>query len=450
MKYKRPKATRSNQRTVALFTVVLIALCAWGVHHIYKTVAALQGKSTGGLEYVFALSFIVLALTMLLSVFDTPKKVNRRQQAYLNKLNLATIIPCYNEDPELLQRCIDALISQSRRPNEIVVVDDGSTISNYREVKRWAKERAKNANVKFTWKRTANSGKRHAQSVAIKLTPKADIYLTVDSDGILDREAIKEGLKPFIDKKVKSVAGVVMSLNNRKNLLTRFTDLWFLTGQLIDRSSFSAVGSVLVNSGVLAFYDANLLRKYLDSYTNEMFFGAHVELSDDSMLTMYAISEGRAVQQTSSFAFTAMPESVGHHLRQYVRWMRGAFIRTWWRFKYLPMDGYAYWSHLFGWVQMLIATTIFIAFFVVNPVFQRQVAPYLIVIPVLVSYGQALRYLTIHRSDESFKSQLLTFSLAIVSTFWTFFVLRVVRWYSIITCRRTGWVTRETVEVKAA
>ena len=386
---------------------------------------------------------------MVLSALDRPKKVNRRQQAHLNKLNLAAIIPCYNEDPVLLARCIDSLIYQSRKPSEIVVVDDGSTIANYSEVRKRAKEKAKRANIKFIWKRTANGGKRHAQSVAIGLTPNVDIYLTVDSDGILDREAIKEGLKPFIDDSVKSVAGVVMAINNRKNLLTRFTDLWFLTGQLIDRSAFSTVGSVLVNSGVLAFYDAKMLRKYLNSYTNESFFGVHVELSDDSMLTMYALAEGKAVQQTTSFAFTAMPETVSHHIRQYIRWMRGAFIRTWWRFKYLPMDGYAYWSHFLGWVQMLITTVIFVAFFILNPVVQKMMAPYLIVIPILIGYGIALRYLTVRRSDESFKSQLFTFSLAIVSTIWTFFVLRFVRWYSILTCKRTGWVTRESVEVNA-
>ncbi len=402
------------------------------------------------MEYIFAFTFFMFSLTMLLSIFDRPKKVNRRQQAYLNKLNLAVVIPCYNEDPLLLTRCINSLISQSRKPNEIVLVDDGSTNSTYRDVRRHAMAKARRAGIKLTWKRTANFGKRHAQSVGIRLTPKADIYLTVDSDGILDRKAIKEGMKPFIDSEVKSVAGVVMAINNRKNILTRFIDLWFVTGQLIDRSAFSVVGSVLVNSGVLAFYEADLLRKYLDSYCNESFFGVHVELSDDSMLTMYAIAEGKAVQQTTSFAFTAMPETVSHHLRQYVRWMRGAFIRTWWRFKYLPLNGYAYWSHLLGWVQMLIATVVFLAFFIVDPVVQRQIIPYFILIPILVGYGQGLRYLTVKRSDESFKSQLLTFTLAIFTTVWSFFVLRAVRWYSILTCRKGGWATRETVEVKIA
>jgi hyaluronan synthase len=35
----------------------------------------------------------------------------------------------------------------------------------------------------------------------------------------------------------------------RRTCMTRITDLWFVTGQLVDRSAMSAMGSVIVNSG---------------------------------------------------------------------------------------------------------------------------------------------------------------------------------------------------------
>ena len=188
-----------------------------------------------------------------------------------------------------------------------------------------------------------------------------------------------------------------------------------------------------------------MLRKYLDSYCNETFFGVHVELSDDSMLTMYALAEGKAVQQTTSFRLHYHARTVNHHLRQYIRWMRGAFIRTWWRFKYLPLNGYAYWSHFLGWLQMLITTLIFLSFFVRNPVVQKQTGAVL----DSNSYSDRLRsgfeISNRQKSDpmRHLQSQLFTVSLSVLTTLWTFFVLRVVRWYSIVTCRRTGWITRD-------
>ncbi|HEY4964177.1 MAG TPA: glycosyltransferase [Candidatus Saccharimonadales bacterium] len=386
---------------------------------------------------------------MSLAILDRPKKVSKSEQTILNRLSVVAIIPAYNEDPLLLERCISSIIIQSRKPQKVIIIDDGSNQSDYSEVKKWAFEKGKSSGVKILWKRTPNGGKRHAQYTAINMARRANIYLTVDSDSVLDKNAIKEGLKPFIDPRVKSVAGVVMLLNSQKNFLTRFTDLWFVMGQMVDRAAMSTMGSVLVNSGALAFYDGKVIRKNLEGYINELFFGQRIELSDDSLLTLYAIAEGKAVSQTSSFAFSAMPENISHHLRQYVRWMRGAFIRTFWRFKYLPLNGYGYWTHLLGWIQMFISLFIFFAIFVITPAITGKLLPVLILVPILVGYGEGLFYLTIKRSDVSFKSQMLTYSTSIFATFWSFFVLRFVRWYAIVTCRKAGWGTRETVEVTA-
>jgi hyaluronan synthase len=209
----------------------------------------------------------------------------------------------------------------------------------------------------------------------------------------------------------------------------------------------SSMGSVLVNSGPLALYRADLIHDNLDGYLNETFAGRPVEFSDDSMLTIYALARGRAVQQPTAFAFTLMPEKLSHHLRQYVRWMRGATIRSVWRFRYLPLGSYAYWGHLLGWVQMLLGTLIFLMLFVVQPVIDWRYSPLLLLIPVCVGYAQSLRYLSFTRSDETFRSQLITFLLTPIATLWAFFVLRAVRWYGMATCLRTGWGTRQNVEV---
>jgi hyaluronan synthase len=126
--------------------------------------------------------------------------------------------------------------------------------------------------------------------------------------------------------------------------------------------------------------------------------------------------------------------------------MRGAFIRTWWRYKYLPLNNYAYWGHLLGWIQMVLSTGIFIMLFVIGPA-NGQFNPYYIIVPVLVGYGQNLRYLTFRRRDESLRSQVFTWLLSPVASLWAFFVLRGVRWYAMSTCLKTGWGTREDVEI---
>jgi hyaluronan synthase len=438
------------QPRAVLFLGALLAgvLALWALHHALALSRALSGESNQFFA-VFFLAFLLLVWQMVLSFLERPHVVDAEERARLDAARLVVNVPCYNEDPEALRQCLASMLAQTRRPDVVHVVDDGSSV-DYDAVRRWFCEAAPQAGIEAVWVRQDNAGKRRAQGVTVRANPDADFYLTVDSDAVLDPRAVEEGLKPFADARVQSVAGVVMLANVRRNFLTRASELWFVVGQLIDRSAMSAMGGVLVNSGALAFYRGSLLRRHLDGYLNETFFGRPVELSDDSMLTIYALTEGRAVQQPTSFAFTLMPERYGHHRRQYIRWMRGAFIRSWWRFKYLPLGSYAYWTHLLGWVQMALSTGTFLTFFVYVPLaVDPGLLPYFLVVPLLVGYGQSLRYFTVRREDMSRWEHVQIYLLTPVVAMYSFFVLRLLRYYAIATCRRTGWGTRQQVELTA-
>jgi hyaluronan synthase len=454
------------------------------VRHVSSAAATFAGEGSR-FSLVFTVAFALLVWQTVLAYCERARTVTPAQQLELDALNVVVAVPVYNEDPEALRRGLESLMAGTRRPQLICVVDDGSTDADYTGVLAWMVDNAPRHGVQWRWERQDNAGKRHAQGRVFASTPKADIYFTVDSDAIMDPHALDEALKPFADPKVQSVAGIVLALNNRialgadraagettggrvrrlarnagANLLCRMTDLWFVTGQLTDRSALSTMGSVLVNSGPLALYRAPMIRANLDGYLNETFFGRRVEFSDDSMLTIYALTAhkgARAVQQPTAFAFTLMPQTLGQHRRQYLRWMRGAFIRSWWRFKYLPLSSYAFWGHLLGWAQMAMGVVVFAALFLVDQA--RAVVSdtahatpiwWLLLVPILVGYAQALRYMAIARTDEPRWSQWLTFALCPLATLWAFFVLRVVRWYAMATPLVTGWGTRQTVEITLA
>lgn len=425
--------------------LLITVLVLWSVRHVLNLLGILS--KGGEVSWIWLFAFALVFMQMFLSFLEKPFVPKIEDQEVLDTACLVVNVPVYNEDPEILRNCLYSLLNQSRKPNCIFVVDDGSTV-DYSEVKSWFVAQAASLGMTYKWERQPNAGKRHAQGRTVNGSPEADFYLTVDSDAFLDHRAVEEGLKPFAKPEVQSVAGVVM-VSNRVNFLTKMTDLWFLIGQLVDRSSMSAIGAVLVNSGVLAFYRASLLRDNLEGYLNEEFFGRRVELSDDSMLTIYALLRGKAVQQQTAFAFTMMPETYSHHRRQYLRWMRGAFIRTWWRFKYLPLCSFAYWLHFLSWVQMVLSTVTFGVLFVYAPLVVPEAVPFFIIVPLLVGYGQALRYFMVRRSDMSIKEQSLMYALTPVVVLYGFFVLRVLRFYAIFTCLKTGWGTRQKVEVSA-
>lgn len=429
--------------------VILAAAAAWVAHHILAVLGALDGQGHA-FTYAYAGMFLFLVVQFGAAYLERPAKVTDRMQAALDKLHVVGLVPAYNEDPAALRACLESMIFQTRKPQTIYVVDDGSKHTDgYQGIKRWFLDVAPVHGINAAWHIQKNAGKRHAQTAAVVSTPDADIYWTVDSDTVSDPEALAELLKPFADPDVQSVAGIVLAANVRSSFLTRFTDLWFVAGQLTDRSSLSLVGSVWVNSGPIAAYRAAVIRDNLQAYLTETFFRRRVPFSDDSLLTLFAMLRGRTVQQPTAFAYSLMPEKLSHFSRMFLRWMRGSFIRSWWRIRYLPLRSFGWWAHVLRWTQSVAATVLFVAVMVVSPIieFNPAALPWMVGVPIVVGYAQTLRYMTLRRSDQSTLYQWGTWALTPVAVIFALVWLRAIRWYGVATCWKTGWGTRKTVEV---
>src|SRR5262249_50535195 len=158
-------------------------------------------------------------------------------------------LPVYNEDPQTLRLVICSLFAQERLPDRIQIVVNGPNPPDYRTViAEFYSLGAFYPQVECSWVQTPVPGKRDAQAITVRDGGQADIFVTVDSDTILDRMAILEGLKPFADPEITSVAAILITFNAHKNFLTRLTEVWFTTFQTFLRAAWSRLGCVLVNS----------------------------------------------------------------------------------------------------------------------------------------------------------------------------------------------------------
>jgi hyaluronan synthase len=212
----------------------------------------------------------------------------------------------------------------------------------------------------------------------------------------------------------------------------------------------SFLGSVLVISGGLAFYRANIIRKNLKGYLNEKFLNMPINISDDSMLTLFALYKGKTVQQPTAIAFNMMPEKFSHHVRQQIRWQRGSFIRSFWRVKYLPVFSFGFFRQVNSWVGQALSTLVILLIFSTQLVqINSEIIYTFILVGMATNYMQTLKYLTITRSDESLKDRLLIFLLySPIISLWSMFIFKPLRIYSMLTCVKSGWGTRQNVEVK--
>ncbi len=454
-----PSARLRRSVAVMVGALSMTALAGWAAHHAVRV--SHFGSHTGSrLAVVWLMTFFFVAAQTVLFLWERPHRLTPRVKRQLDKMHVAVLIPAYNEDDEYLRLGLLSLLGQTRKPDSVYVVDDGSTSTTYDNVRRWWEGAARSAAIHTVWQRVPNGGKRHAQAHGVRISPQADVYVTVDSDSCLDKNALDQLLLPLANPKVMSSAGVIMATNNRGpkrptggkallvwpmyKLMCRVTDLWLVTSQLVDRSSLSAVGSVMVNSGPLAAYRASIIRDNLDGYLGESFSGRPVNLSDDSLLTLYALIRGKTVQQPTAFAFSAMPERYGHLHRMYLRWMRGSTIRSLWRLRYLPVTRLAYWIHLSRWFQVVLTTIVLTWLLLVNPLRHGLYpTPLFLVVPFLIGWAQGMRYLVVQRSDESTFSRLITWLMMPVAVVFSWTVLRWLRWYGAATCKNTGWGTRQ-------
>ena len=433
-------------------TAVLLIVSAAGVTALAWRHAAELMNGHDQLAGIWAGLSVLMVAILLLGWLDRPKKASRAQARQLGLLRVTVNVPVYNEDPQALKLVARALARQTRPPQRVEFVDDGSDRFSYADVRDdLVLLGLEHPGIEFRWvrtERTADSGKRAAQAVTFRGDPHADVFATIDSDTVLEARAIEEGLKPFADPRVQSVAAILLVYNAGTNLLTALTEIWLAVYQLGVRAAWSRLGCVLVNSGGLAFYRGGIVRDALPAYLGETFAGRKVSYSDDAMLTFFALLRGRTVQQPTCFAFTIMPEKTGHHVRQQLRWMRGNIIRTFWWFRYLSPLRLGWWLAFIAWTTFVITTGLMLTLFVISPALagHRPGMPSLPVIAGL-SYLASLRALLVKRGDQGTLSRLAAFAASPVITLWSMTVLRALRLWALVTCLNSGWGTRDKVEV---
>lgn len=441
--YDIPEVRQRDSGYFPIVAATILVIAGWTYYRTISIGNALHGHDSSA--FLWTALFLAAGHQIAFAWFDRPFTVTSEQQFYLDQLYVTVNVPLYNEDPEVIDRTIYALFQQTRLPQRIQVVDDGSTTSSYEDIRDYWLRHVPEG-VDFSWTRTENGGKRHAQAVTFHEDYRANIFATLDSDTALTRNAIEEALKPFADPRVQSVAGVEVAFNAHTNWLTRISSIRQVAWQMTQCSVLSMTGNILVNRGTFALYRAPVILDNLDAYLNEKFLGRQVKYSDDSLLTLFALKRGRTVQQLSAFQLPMYPDNADHAIRQWIRWMRGSTIRNFWRLRYLPIFSYGWLMSILSWWQFFISWAAYLTVFIVRPAEHHfSIAPILIV--MLSSYLVALRNLLIHRSDHSPAQQLDTWLMSPLNLVWSLIVLRPLRIYGTLTCGNNGWGTRGKIEV---
>lgn len=254
-----------------------------------------------------AISFFYYFLTIPLALHHKYLEAKAASQPLDSYPLVSIIVPAYNEE-KCLGPTIEAILEADYPYKDIIVVDDGSTDKTYDIAMRY-----KGMGIRVFHR--PNGGKFAALNYGL-LFVKGEIVITVDADSLIARNALKEIVRRFQDKRVLGVAGNI-KVRNRSNFLTRCQALEYITSINIFRRALDVFGSVTICPGCLGAFRKEILggSGFYDSYT----------LVEDFDITVKVLKAGGVVQACDARSYTEAPQSLKDLYRQRLRWYRGNF-----------------------------------------------------------------------------------------------------------------------------
>jgi cellulose synthase/poly-beta-1,6-N-acetylglucosamine synthase-like glycosyltransferase/peptidoglycan/xylan/chitin deacetylase (PgdA/CDA1 family) len=227
---------------------------------------------------------------------------------------VSVLIPCFNEEKVIVASVRRILASHWDRL-EVLVLDDGSTDATGEVVREAFADDPRVRVVSFE-----NGGKARALNRGLA-DSSGQVVVALDADTLFPPDTIGKLARWFADRRVGAVAGNAL-VGNRRNLITRWQALEYVTAQNLERRALAALGAVTVVPGAVGAWRRETLDE-LGGYPADT-------LAEDQDLTLAAQRAGwRVAFDPDARAYTEAPETVAGLLKQRFRWSFGTLQCLW-------------------------------------------------------------------------------------------------------------------------
>ena len=299
----------ANERWAATLTWVAFWIFGVGINAITWTFLIGDVLMTGRLIFVGA-----FAIFDRLSSHDYGTPAER--QSY--QPPVAVLVPAYNEE-KVIVRTVRAVLASTYPNLRVIMIDDGSRDETLEVTRRaFAAEEASGRVVILT---KPNFGKAEALNYGLQHLHDEQIFVGIDADTVIARDAIARMVPHFLNPKVGAVAGNA-KVGNRVNLWTRWQALEYITSQNFERRALDTLGAVSVVPGALGAWRTSAVIEAGGYHTDTV--------AEDADLTMALLRNGYRVEyQDLALAFTEAPVNARGLMRQRFRWSFGILQSVW-------------------------------------------------------------------------------------------------------------------------
>jgi len=210
---------------------------------------------------------------------------------------VTAVIPMFNEGAaikETLQSILDSDYPHAKL--RVVCVDDCSTDDSYEQAREIA--RKSGGRLKILRNRV-NLGKRRSINRAVRESD-SEIIVSVDSDVVVDANAVRELVKRFTDDRIAAVGGWIDVRNKKDNWLTRMQTVKYWYAYYFMKNLEWGFRRIMCLSGCLTAYRRKVLVELEPVLEDRGVLGCPIKYGEDRFLTRQIIKHGYLTTMTLS------------------------------------------------------------------------------------------------------------------------------------------------------
>ncbi|WP_444890216.1 glycosyltransferase family 2 protein [Microbulbifer sp. DLAB2-AA] len=277
-----------------------------------------------GYYYLISQSFTTLFLMLwVVVIFEIPRYLLSFFTALLffssrpeyntdikSQGKISVIITGHNEE-DAIEECVYSLWEQSRPPDEIIVVSDGSTDGMRLKVRNLLREGV----IHGAHATEIRGGKSAANNLGVRYC-SGDIIINVDCDCSFEYHAIKNIAEQFDDPLVGAASNNIFVRNWGANLLTTFQAIEYMISISLGKHALFMLGQMSCASGAFSAFRREALIQ-----AGGFDAGGGEDLDITLRIRHYGWKIGYA---SESICYTDVPTNLGALIRQRLRWERDA------------------------------------------------------------------------------------------------------------------------------
>lgn len=224
-------------------------------------------------------------------------------------MKVSILIPCHNEEKSIYE-CVKSCLNQTRKPDQILVVNDGSTDRSAEILESFGNK------IEVLTIPVATGNKSYAQERGLaRIT--GDIFIATDGDTILEPKFVETAERTFLEQSdITAVCGYVKSL--KYNWLTACREIEYVIGQNLFKVAQGYLDAIFVIPGCSGAFNTKTFRDVIKF--------DHDTLTEDLDFTYKFHELGlRIAYARGMIAFTQDPDTLGSYINQMRRWYSGGW-----------------------------------------------------------------------------------------------------------------------------